>query len=80
MEQDDTEIWARIVQINQGQMLKDKELSYNNISNYLLGQSILEPDESFPGPGVAYPSCYTDYLAKNIHEYWFELIANNLLE
>jgi phenylpropionate dioxygenase-like ring-hydroxylating dioxygenase large terminal subunit len=80
LEQDDTEVWARITQVNNALMMEDKELNYNNVNNYLLGESIFEPDETFPGPGVAYPSCYTDNLSKNIHKYWFELISKGIVD
>ncbi len=80
LEQDDTELLARIVQASEGMMVRDKQLSYNNVSNYLMGMDRIEPDESFPGPGVAYPTAFTDTLARTLHDYWFELITKDILE
>jgi phenylpropionate dioxygenase-like ring-hydroxylating dioxygenase large terminal subunit len=77
LEQDDTEIWARVVQASKGIMVRDKELSYNNVSNYLMGYERVMPDESFPGPGRAYPAIFLDTLARSIHEYWFELMTKD---
>ncbi|WP_404799147.1 aromatic ring-hydroxylating oxygenase subunit alpha [Bacillus aerolatus] len=80
LEQDDTEVWARIIQVSDALMMEDKELSYNNVNNYLLGEDVFEPVENFPGPGVAYPSTYTDNLARSIQKRWFELISKGLLD
>lgn len=55
LEQDDTETWARIVEASQGRMARDRKLSYNNVFNYLMGLDHVEPDEDFPGPGIAIP-------------------------
>ncbi len=75
LEQDDTENWARIVTLSSAAMARDKQLSYNNFSNYMMGMSNIKPDESFTGPGVAYPSCYHDAVARSMHEHWLELIS-----
>lgn len=75
LEQDDTENWARIVEASQGLMARDRNLSYNNMLNYLMGLDNLDPDENFPGPGKAYPTCYTDHIARSMHKYWLELIT-----
>jgi hypothetical protein len=75
LEQDDTENWARIVEASQGLMARDRNLSYNNMLNYLMGLDHLDPDENFPGPGKAYPTCYTDHIARSMHKYWLELIT-----
>lgn len=80
LEMDDTETWARIVQASKGIMSRDKELSYNNVSNYLMGFGRVEPDENFPGRGIAYPTTYLDAISRSLHEYWFELISKNLLD
>lgn len=80
LEQDDTENWARIVQASKGLMSRDKELSYNNVSNYLMGIGKVEADENFPGPGVAYPTTYTDAISRSMHEYWLELISKDILD
>ncbi len=79
LEQDDTETWARIVEVSGGSMMRNKELSYNNVSNYLMGHNRVEPDSSFPGPGTAYPTTYLDALAKSMHEKWLEYISRDLL-
>lgn len=78
LEQDDTENWGRIVEASKGYMARDKSLSYNNVMNYLMGLDEILPDEHFPGPGVAYPTTYTDAVARNMHEYWIELIGKDL--
>lgn len=78
LEQDDTETWARIVEVSNGLMMRDKQLSYNNVSNYLMGFDRVEPDEKFTGPGVAYPTTYLDAIARSMHERWFELISEDL--
>ena len=78
LEQDDTETWARIVEVSKGLMMRDKELNYNNVSNYLMGFDRVEPDESFPGPGIAYPTTYLDAISRSMHENWFKLISKDL--
>ncbi|WP_042349570.1 aromatic ring-hydroxylating oxygenase subunit alpha [Bacillus massiliigorillae] len=75
LEQDDTENWARIVEASQGKMARDRKLSYNNVANYLMGFDNVEADPNFVGPGTAYPTCYTDHIARSMHKYWFELIS-----
>jgi hypothetical protein len=78
LEQDDTENWARIVEVSKGLMMRDKELNYNNVNNYLMGLGRVEPDENFPGPGVAYPTTYLDAIARGIHEHWLKYISKGL--
>jgi phenylpropionate dioxygenase-like ring-hydroxylating dioxygenase large terminal subunit len=78
LEQDDTETWARIVEVSGGLMARNKALSYNNVSNYLMGFNRVEPDEAFPGPGIAYPTTYVDALARSMHEHWLDLILKDL--
>jgi len=78
LEQDDTETWARIVEVSKGLMMRDKELNYNSVSNYLMGYNRVAPDENFPGPGTAYPTTYIDNLARSMHETWFKLISEGL--
>ncbi|MDT8859704.1 Rieske 2Fe-2S domain-containing protein [Alkalihalobacillus sp. MEB130] len=75
LEQDDTETWARIVEVSGASMMRDKELNYNNVSNYLMGFSHVEEDESFPGPGTAYPTTYIDALSRRMHEHWLDLLT-----
>lgn len=77
LEQDDTENWARIIQASKGIMARDKQLNYNNIYNYLMGINRVQPDENFPGPGIAYPTCYLDAVARDMHEYWLELMTKD---
>ncbi len=78
LEQDDTEIWARIVEASGGLMARDKSLSFNNVFNYLMGLDRVEPDPDFPGPGVAYPTTYLDAIARSMHDYWIELLSEGL--
>jgi phenylpropionate dioxygenase-like ring-hydroxylating dioxygenase large terminal subunit len=77
LEQDDTEVLARVVDASKGIMARDKSLSYNNMSNYLMGYERIEPDEEFLGPGTAYPTTYIDTLARNIHEHWLKLLCQD---
>ncbi len=78
LEQDDTEIWVRVADASKASMARDKQLNYNNLLNYMMGMGKIEPDETFPGPGTAYPTCYVDYAFRGIHKYWFELMAEDL--
>lgn len=75
LEQDDTEIWTRVAQASKGYMARNKVLSYNNLLNYLMGFDRVQPDETFPGPGIAYPTCYLDAIHRATHENWLELIS-----
>jgi phenylpropionate dioxygenase-like ring-hydroxylating dioxygenase large terminal subunit len=79
LEQDDTENWARIVQASKGYMVRNKELSYNNVINYLMGFERVKPDPSFLGPGVAYQG-FNDGVSRATHDYWFELMTKDLFE
>ncbi len=80
LEVDDTENWARIVEVSSGLMARDKELNYNNINNYLMGLDRVEPDPNFPGPGKAYPTTYLDAIARSMHEQWFKYISEGIFE
>ncbi|MEX2462588.1 MAG: Rieske 2Fe-2S domain-containing protein [Paenibacillaceae bacterium] len=80
LEQDDTETWARIVQASKGIMVRDKELKYNNDCNYLMGYGQIEPDKTFPGPGVAYNTCYIDAVLRSMHEQWLKHISESFLD
>ncbi|MFK4997208.1 hypothetical protein ACI2OX_05200 [Bacillus sp. N9] len=80
LEQDDTETWSRIVEVSKGLMMRDKHLNYNSVSNYLMGFNRVGPDESFPGPGKAYPTTYLDAIARSMHEQWLELISAGMFE
>lgn len=77
LEMDDTENWARIIEASQGKMARDRSLNYNNVINYMMGYDNLKPDDSFIGPGTAYPTCYTDHIARSMHKYWFELLTKD---
>ncbi|GED31205.1 aromatic ring-hydroxylating oxygenase subunit alpha [Brevibacillus centrosporus] len=77
LEQDDTEIWTRVAQTSKGYMARNKVLSYNNLLNYLMGFERVLPDENFPGPGIAYPTCYLDAIHRATHEHWLELISRD---
>ncbi|MCY0879759.1 MAG: Rieske 2Fe-2S domain-containing protein [Firmicutes bacterium] len=80
LEQDDTEMWSRVVQASRGHMVRNKNLAYNNFANYLMGYGRVEPDPTFPGPGQAYPG-FVDAVSRSIHQYWFELLtADNAAE
>lgn len=74
LEQDDVEIWSRVIEVSRGRMVRDKNLSYNNLLNYLMGIDHISPDPDFPGPGVAYPRTYTDHLTRGFHEQWLRLM------
>ncbi|RKL67076.1 3-phenylpropionate dioxygenase [Salipaludibacillus neizhouensis] len=80
LEQDDTETWARIVEVSKASMMKNKELNYNNVSNYLMGFSHVKPDKDFPGPGIAYPTTYVDALSRRMHEHWLDLITKDTVK
>lgn len=77
LEQDDTEMWSRVMAASKGYMTRDKNLSYNNLSNYLMGRSRVNPDEAFPGPGIAYPG-FVDAVSRGIHEYWYRLLTEDV--
>jgi nitrite reductase/ring-hydroxylating ferredoxin subunit len=79
-EADDSELYRRVIQANKGIMAQDKELSYNNVYNYLMGFEHIEPVEDFPGPGIAYPVCFHDAASTTLHEYWLELLMKDLPE
>lgn len=76
LEQDDTEMWARVVDASRGIMARDKDLSYNNLLHYLMGQGRVEPDPAFPGPGTAYPGL-VDAVSNGIHLRWLELMGGD---
>lgn len=77
LEQDDTENWARIIEASQGTMSRDRNLNYDNVANYLMGFDNVKQDKNFPGPGIAYPTCYTDHVARSMHKYWLELLSKD---
>lgn len=79
LEVDDTENWARMVEASKGLMVRDKELNYNNINNYLMGFERVEPDPNFTGPGKAYPTTYLDAIARSMHENWFKLLSEGVM-
>ncbi|WDL97740.1 aromatic ring-hydroxylating oxygenase subunit alpha [Alicyclobacillus sp. ALC3] len=75
LEQDDTENWARVVQASRGWMARDKDLSYNNVYNYLMGFGRIEPDPLFPGPGTAYVG-FNDNTSRLIQQVWLDYISS----
>ncbi len=78
LEQDDAEIWARVTQASKGILARDKDLSYNNVLNYMMGEGKVEPLDHWDGPGVAYPTCYVDYASRNMHEFWLSLLTGDV--
>jgi nitrite reductase/ring-hydroxylating ferredoxin subunit len=77
LEQDDAEIWSRITSASKGLMARDKTLSYNNVMNYVMGLDSVEPDPNWPGPGIAYPTCYLEAVQRAFYEKWHECIAKD---
>ncbi|MCL6561822.1 MAG: Rieske 2Fe-2S domain-containing protein [Firmicutes bacterium] len=75
LEQDDTEMWARVMQASQGWMARDRTLQYQNVMNYLMGWGRVDPDPGFPGPGTAYPGL-VDAVSRSTHRYWFGLLTD----
>ncbi|GMA51157.1 hydrogenase [Alicyclobacillus contaminans] len=74
LEQDDAEIWTRVVEASQGTMAQDKDVHYNNVLNYLMGLGRVEPDPTWPGPGIAYPTCYLDAISRAFYEHWIDAL------
>ena len=79
LEQDDTEIWTRIADVSKATMARNKNLDYNNYMNFLMGIGKYEQDTSWPGPGTAYATCFTDAIARSIHKRWFEIMSKDQL-
>ncbi|WP_067929421.1 aromatic ring-hydroxylating oxygenase subunit alpha [Alicyclobacillus shizuokensis] len=79
LEQDDTENWARVIQASRGWMARNKDLSYNNVYNYLMGFARLEPNEDFPGPGTAYIG-FNDNTSRSIQQVWLDYISAGIKE
>ncbi|MBX5468158.1 MAG: Rieske 2Fe-2S domain-containing protein [Firmicutes bacterium] len=79
LEQDDTEMWARVMQASRGWMVRDKTLNYNNVINYLMGFGRVEPDPTFPGPGTAYPG-FVDAVSRSTHRFWLHLLTDGAEE
>ncbi|GMA58662.1 Rieske-like 2Fe-2S protein [Alicyclobacillus sacchari] len=77
LEQDDAEIWTRVAEASQGWMTQDKDVHYNNVLNYLMGLDRVEPDPSWPGPGVAYPTCYLDAISRAFYQRWIECLLDD---
>lgn len=75
LEQDDTEIWTRITEASKGFMARDKSLDYNNVMNYVMGLGRVEPEESWHGPGVAYPTTYLEAAQRHFYETWCEKLV-----
>ncbi len=74
LEQDDTEIWSSVVHVSKGLMVQDKDISYNNVLNYLMGLDRVTPDKDWPGPGEAYPTCYLDAISRDFYGHWLTLL------
>jgi len=74
LEQDDAEIWTRVVDASKGFMSQDKDVSYTNVLNYLMGLDRVSPDPAWVGPGVAYPTCYLDAISRAFYEHWVSLL------
>jgi len=74
LEEDDTEIWTRITECSKANMATDKELSYDNVHNYLMGLGRVKPEEDFPGPGTVYSSWLLDAALRNFWDYWLTLL------
>ncbi|MCL6637404.1 MAG: aromatic ring-hydroxylating dioxygenase subunit alpha [Alicyclobacillus sp.] len=74
LEQDDCEIWTRVVEHSRGYMAQNKDISYNNVLNYLMGLDRVQPVTDWPGPGVAYPTCYLDAISRSFYERWAEML------
>jgi phenylpropionate dioxygenase-like ring-hydroxylating dioxygenase large terminal subunit len=78
LEQDDTEIWTRVAQTSKGIMARNRVFNYNHLLNYLMGFDRVQPVDDWPGPGVAYPTCYLDAISRSTHKYWFELLTRDM--
>lgn len=77
LEQDDCEIWTRVSDASKGMMALDKDVHYNNVLNYLMGLDRVEPDESWPGPGTAYPTCYLDAISRAFYAQWVDCLLRH---
>lgn len=75
LEQDDGEIWTRVVEASRGVLAQDKDLSYNNVLNYLMGLDRVQP-VPWPGPGTAYPTCYLDAISRDFYSHWLQMITH----
>ncbi|MBX5436694.1 MAG: Rieske 2Fe-2S domain-containing protein [Alicyclobacillaceae bacterium] len=74
LEQDDCEIWTRVVESSRGFMAQNKDVNYNNVLNYLMGLDRVKPVDDWPGPGVAYPTCFLDAISRSFYEHWAEML------
>jgi phenylpropionate dioxygenase-like ring-hydroxylating dioxygenase large terminal subunit len=70
LEQDDTEIWTRITDTSKGLMAREKDMSYDNVMNYVMGLGRVQPDPDWPGPGAAYPTTYLEAVQRKFYETW----------
>ncbi|WP_141335510.1 Rieske 2Fe-2S domain-containing protein [Paenibacillus sp. tmac-D7] len=77
LEEDDTEIWTRITESSKAVMARNKDLSYDNVLNYLMGIDRVMPIENFPGPGKAYPTWLLDTAIRNFWEQWLKMLQEN---
>lgn len=74
LEQDDVEIWTRITDASKGLMARDKDLSYGNVMNYVMGLDRVDPDPDWPGPGTAYPTTFMEAAQRSFYEVWNSLL------
>ncbi|WP_346770197.1 aromatic ring-hydroxylating dioxygenase subunit alpha [Alicyclobacillus mali (ex Roth et al. 2021)] len=79
LEQDDTEIWTRVVDASRGFMAFDKDIQFNNVLNYLMGLDRVQPVNDWPGPGVAYPTCYLDAISRAFYTHWAEMLLEDAI-
>lgn len=77
LEQDDVEIWTRITEASKGLMARDKDLSYGNVMNYMMGLDHIDPDPEWPGPGTAYPTTFLEASQRKFYETWNSLLMED---
>lgn len=74
LEQDDGEIWTRVEDASKGVLIRNKDVHYNNVLNYLMGLDRVEPVPNWPGPGTAYPTCWLDAISRSFYEQWVDML------
>ena len=55
-------------------MARDKDLSYGNVMNYVMGLDRVDPDPDWPGPGTAYPTTFMEAAQRSFYEVWNSLL------